>query len=1491
MPLVQDTSRDFNQFDAPEQAQPAPTFAETVNSAFALENDVANVLDMLDRPSFPAAPDFRVGKALRDYDLQNRTSLFADYRDEFLGVRSPEEMLYKIQRIRKQEADRDTLSRSGALAIPAAVGAGLMSPTMFIPFLAGGRGLAAVGRGALSGLAATAPGELALYANQETRTPGELATGLAAGTALGGILGGAISALRKGEAEVFEQELLQAARPGGVGAEAAERFQDAGGLASGAQTIARANDATGVFTNPVTQTINQTDFTTFRTLMQQLSDSGLRMAKNDDFIPASPGGTIENRLNYYTGMLVKGDESFNDAYNRYFFDGEPPKVAANLRAGIGGALSGSKLSAADFAVEVSRAIRAGFQHEIPEVAQAAQAVSKEVYEPILKLAQEAEIFGDDVKVVGDEAYVNRLYNTRAIERGTQEFVDILTEHYSADLAQRFADELEGFKVKQSRRQELAEDLARPEDEVAELQQTFRDALRAKEEGLPEELQMLEEAIASHRATARAMRQAEHVSPTDEATIKQLLKDAREMEKASPELQASKADRAALRRRISNLNKAVVAVDAKRAAKLAKIDRTEELELASLMRLVNKAQGILKKLDRVSDKVLDKEVSNLRTMFARAGEIFDRGEERIARLRQEDPDIQRLTEEAPIAQITTTPVLSEASARAAARPRQLARVERVLTGVENVTVPKTMQKELKAFKANPSEETFEKLLRSGEVLRTNGKLSQEVRDVLDDLEDLYNGSGQAQFDDDVRFFKKTFPEAVKRYRDVNLGTLENWLEAAKTGDEQWARDAADLEAIRTVVGEKRRAEVANTNRGTNSHRLGAAEDAQQLRGERLNEISDRLEGAENLDRASLRVALQDGLDQALAKVNNLNSRRVLRSQRLREQVKKLDPKIAEERLAQAKGAPARAEGEFARRWETQFGADSVDLEKGIADFTNMAKQSARDVTDKILGTFLRLPYSEVMQMERGAELRRVLHIPSKKIEKFLDNDIRRLTRVYSQTLGPDIELKKKFGTLNAAEWIAPASEERYALIEALNKREKPENVSQADWDKKIAKKTAKINDAFNLHKRNVEAVVQRLRGTRGMPSNPNGFAYRAARTLMNLNVLRMMGMVTVSSLPDMARPVMRYGLTRTFRDAVVPMITGLKGMKLVRDEARLAGVGTNISAHQRAMAVRDLLDDTMRGSALEKGIEYATNRMGHVALFEPFTQAMEMISAATANAKLMDSLAKVNIGDGDISLREAQRYLAENGLDGVLAERIWNEVKQGGGGKVDGTWWPNTESWKDREAIQAYRAALARETLVTIPRPGAERALLSDVNTLGRMLYQFKSFGMASMAKIVLAGAQQRDVAALSGSMAALGLGMLSYYLWAVATGGKSYTEMMNAGPEKWADEAISRSGLLGNVGELQRVAQTIPLFAPYTSFSGKRQTRRPGDDAVEALFGPSFDFVQNATGVLSGLHEPTQSTLRQLRRLMPYQNTLGLREVLDLIENSVGQNLPERRQQ
>ena len=176
-----------------------------------------------------------------------------------------------------------------------------------------------------------------------------------------------------------------------------------------------------------------------------------------------------------------------------------------------------------------------------------------------------------------------------------------------------------------------------------------------------------------------------------------------------------------------------------------------------------------------------------------------------------------------------------------------------------------------------------------------------------------------------------------------------------------------------------------------------------------------------------------------------------------------------------------------------------------------------------------------------------------------------------------------------------------------------------------------------------------------------------------------------------------------------------------------------------------------------------------------------------------------------------------------------------------------------------------------------------------MMAQFKSFGFTSTQKTLMAGLQEHDAAFFNGVMLSLALGSLSYYLYAVAAGGKTYTEMMNAGPDKWADEAISRSGVTAIFDEAQRLATRVPLLQKYASFSGHSTTRRGGGDLVSETLGPSFDLLQRAYKVGTEIDSPTKSTLHTVRTLLPLQNVFYLRRLIDKVEEAAGSGLPKKR--
>lgn len=1353
MPIVYETPRGFNELSPAPPIDPAePTWGQTISSAFAMENEVAGAMERSEH-IFPneGLNGFNVRPALEEYDKANKTDFFSRYSDAFLGVESNEEMLYKISKITKENEDRDIISRSGWAGVAASVTAGLMSPLTFVPVVGGATRARQAAKMAAIGFATGVASEAILQGTHETRTAEESLIGIAASTALMGILGGVISPMVKPELrEAFEKELEATsasidfgnATVGGLGADVVAR--DPGNIAGAdVRVVSRAINSTGVFANPLLQNIDQTENITWRQLTALLDDSGIMLEGAQKGISPAEGGTIANRAaSTYGGMLTQGVESLQTAYNKYFFAGASPTLFPNTRANIGGMLAKGKLSRGEFNDEVSRAIWGGFQSTHPEVEAVAKELQEKVFGPILKLAQKAGLIAEGVEVVGDKAWLHRMYNTTAIQRKPIAFINKLAAHYAKKLDLKFKGELEKLNAKIKKSDTEVSDAELPANTVAALREKFVNELAIVEATTPDAITALEAQIAEVRALAGqlaknpaslAAEQFENIkklahrveSERGAADLigynpnvltkskidlvrKQLLADAKDMENAGgADLKATREIKRELRTRIKNLSRSRAAIGERRAKKLDQIEGIEDKSISAFERVAKKAQVTLKELGKWSDEKLDAELTKLRNQFEAAAQVYDKGEEKLAKLHQEAAD---------------DPV------------------------------------------------------------------------------------------------------------------------------------------------------------------LGAVEDRQQIRIERLNAISQKLEHAEDLPREEIRNIVNEGLTFLTDEMAQLNLRRGKRVAALDKEVAKMDPALVEWKIGQMKKRPGQFRAEFAERWEGQ-GAAGLDLSSGAADFMEHSTQLATILKDKIVGNYNRLSSMDLLAHERTAELQRMVDISSLEIDEFLEKDVEQIMKSYVRTMAPDVELYSKFKSLDWKAIEQPALDE-------FNKKLKLVDEDPNLSDAQKAKKSDKMQKNYDLYKNNFDALIKRLRHQRGLPADPDGVAYRSAQVVKDLNVLRQMGMVVFASFPDLAQPVMKYGLTRTFRDGFAPLVNNLKAFKLNFREAKLANAANDVATHSRSAAMRDVLDDMSRGSRFEKGVNWTTSKMGLVALFDYWTTGMKAITANVANVKIMDALATFNGAKGIMKEDEAVTYLATLGIEGPQAELLWKEViENAGGAKVNGVWWPNTESWKDFEAVQIYRQALYREVARTIVQPGLERPLFSDANQLGSMLYQFKSFGMASTPKVMLAGLQQKDAAVLSGSIASLGMGALGYYLWAVASGGKAYEDMMAADLDRWADEAIQRSGLIGPLGEVQRVAQNVPLISDYVSFSGKKSTRRPGDNFVEALLGPSFDFGQTLAGVVTNIHEPTQSTLHEFRKLLPFQNTFLLRQAIDGVEAAAGSNLPERRGQ
>lgn len=539
--------------------------------------------------------------------------------------------------------------------------------------------------------------------------------------------------------------------------------------------------------------------------------------------------------------------------------------------------------------------------------------------------------------------------------------------------------------------------------------------------------------------------------------------------------------------------------------------------------------------------------------------------------------------------------------------------------------------------------------------------------------------------------------------------------------------------------------------------------------------------------------------------------------------------------------------------------------------------ADEIVDRVLGTpDGRLPYDAYLSRERNPvpqsrakrEVRgplkgRVFMIPDEMIEDFLESDINVVGRIYTRTISADVALTRRF---ESAEMEAPLGEIR---------RDYANKIAAAKTD---AERT-RLSKARDADIRDIAAIRDRLRGTFALPRDPNSVLVRAGRVVRSLNYLRLLGGMTLSAIPDIARPVMVHGLGRVMGDGLGPMVKNFKAFRIAGEEVKQAGTALDMVLDSRSMAIADVTDDFGRHSKFERGVRYAADQFGVVSLMAPWNAAVKQFAGIVTMSRALDGVDKWAKGIADTPTIE---NLARAGIDEDMARRIAAEFAEHGD-NVDGVKLANTANWNDRDAVQAFRAMIVKDVDRTIVTPGQDKPLWMSTE-LGALIGQFKSFSIASTQRVFLAGLQQRDAAFLSGMSMMVGLGMLSYYLKAKTAG---YEPTDN--PGTWLAEGVDRSGALGWFFEVNNITEKLTRGRVGVSAltGGPIMSRYASRNVIGALIGPTSGAISDAAQAIGAFSagDWKESDTSAMRRLLPYQNLFYMRRLLDEAERGINNQM------
>lgn len=537
-------------------------------------------------------------------------------------------------------------------------------------------------------------------------------------------------------------------------------------------------------------------------------------------------------------------------------------------------------------------------------------------------------------------------------------------------------------------------------------------------------------------------------------------------------------------------------------------------------------------------------------------------------------------------------------------------------------------------------------------------------------------------------------------------------------------------------------------------------------------------------------------------------------------------------------------------------EGLDLEK--QDYDHIAQQIAQRIMgtpDGMLPYDWKLGEGSTRGSIKGTNLRsplkaRTFQIPDKLVESFLENDIEKVAGRYLKQTVPDIELSKAFdGDIDMTAQLKDVQ----------------------DWwadkikEAKTTKERVALKKKMEADVRDISGMRDRVRGVYRQAED--NIWTRIMRTARDLNYLRFMGSVVASSIPDIARNFMAEGFVNSFKYGFKPLIANIKQFKVAASEGKVYGIGGQ-ALIKRSDLMGDIADYAQGGTKFERGVRSMAQSFGKINLMDRWTSGMKQLHLVTMQTSIIDGLMKGKI----------DKRLKRLGISDDNAKNIADEIKKHG--KFDeGVWTSGAKNWDSPELERIWGAALRKESDRVIVMPGQEKPLFMSTE-MGKTFMQFRSFMYASTQRMLIAGIQGQDANYLGGTLAAMSFGMMAYAFKQWDAG-----RPISDDPNVWAMEGLDRSGSLGIIMEINNTLEkisnnnfglrpSIGASAPASRFAERSQ--------LESMLGATFgSFAETALRVLSAGTQDrpwTEKDTRTLRRLLPYQNLMLLRQLFDKME-------------
>ena len=540
-------------------------------------------------------------------------------------------------------------------------------------------------------------------------------------------------------------------------------------------------------------------------------------------------------------------------------------------------------------------------------------------------------------------------------------------------------------------------------------------------------------------------------------------------------------------------------------------------------------------------------------------------------------------------------------------------------------------------------------------------------------------------------------------------------------------------------------------------------------------------------------------------------------------------------------------------------------KAFDDPTNqrILNSSLDDTINKITGSPTGF-FSKDLVPEAGFLKGRNITVPSEDIREFLVSDVRAVKESYLRNVIPQLELQKRFSGIDLEDEIRAIDDEYAEMIEQL-----PPN----------SKEVQKLNKEANRVKRDLTAMRDIILFRYKRPEDPTSVWHQAGHLIRAHNYVTSLGGMTVASITDMGAVIARVGM-KPFAKGLTSLVLAPKQFNFSRKQAKKMAAGLDVMLNTRAQSLMmmddsitsqrkldNLVDKTVRGFSKMTGMTYWN------AGLKQFAGTMYMDDLGGLIAK--ESLTKDQV-----------TKMAASGISKENWSRIKGQWKKHGT-EDSGLRSPNVDNWDDKEAANILSGAVLKEVDTSVVTPGAGDLPLASRSDVGKMIFQFKSFALASHNRIFLSNIQRLGLDQTAGFIAMMGLGSAAYGMKEWAAGRTPSTEWNTI-----VREMIDKSGYFGYLSDINSITEKVSRgeIGLQALIGGKPISRYRAKSVVGDLLGPTAGKASDyatalgvGTAAVTG-GEITESDVKAVRRLIPYQNLIYIRRILNQIEEAAAQS-------